>query len=239
MLATLDSMCRAVDALGACGAGELTIAASLTPSVVLLPPILRQLSERYPGVTVRLRTLPSEAVAQEVARGQADVGIAGEILTRDPVVRRQIIVDELVGIAPPGLSEADHGWITIGQLAHNRLLLGPEGSSTRTITEHYLARAGYRPAPLWEFNSYETVTWTVRQGLGVSFVSRLLVRKEIEREELSAFRVSGVEQMLRPIYALHHPARELSPEVSAFMALLHAQGHRLPRYGASPEQIGN
>ena len=59
MLATLDSMRRAVDALGAPGGGELTIAASLTASVVLVPPVLRQLSERYPGVTVRLRTVPS------------------------------------------------------------------------------------------------------------------------------------------------------------------------------------
>jgi molybdate transport repressor ModE-like protein len=220
MLATLDSMRRAVDALGARGAGELTIAASFTPSVVLLAPILRQLSERYPGVTVRLRTLPSDSVAQAVARGQAEVGIAGETLTSDTLVRRQITVDELVGIAPPGEFEADHGWITIGQLARNRLLLGPEGSSTRTITEHYLACAGYRPAPLWEFNSYETVIRMVRQGLGVSFISRLLVCSETEREELNAFRVSGVEPMLRPIYALHHPARHLSPEMSAFMGLL-------------------
>jgi molybdate transport repressor ModE-like protein len=220
MLATLDSMRRAVDALGERGAGELTIAASVTPSVVLLGPILRELSERYPGVTVRLRTLPSEAVAHAVARGQAEVGIAGDILTADTLVRRRIVVDELVGIAPPGAFEADHGWITIGQLAHNRLLLGPEGSSTRIITEHHLACAGYRPATLWEFNSYETVIRMVRQGLGVSFVSRLLVCSEVEREELNAFCVSGVEQMLRPIYALHHPARHLSPEVSAFMGLL-------------------
>ena len=240
MLATLDSMRRAVDALGAHGAGELTIAASLTPSVVLLPSILRELSERYPGVTARLRTLPSEAVAQEVARGQAEVGIAGEILTADTLVRRQITVDELVGIAGPGVFEADHGWITIGQLAHHRLLLGPEGSSTRTITEQYLERAVYRPAPIWEFNSYETVIRMVRQGLGVSFVSRLLVRSEIEREELSAFRVSGVEQMRRPIYALHQPARELGPEVSALMGLLTdarcaAAARRGPRGSKSPE----
>jgi molybdate transport repressor ModE-like protein len=220
VLATLDSMRRAVDALEACGGGELTIAASLTPSVVLLPPVLGELCDRHPGVTVTLRTLPSEAAVQEVARGAVDIGVAGEVHTAEPVARQQVAVDELVGIAPPGLVDPDDGWITLGQLARGRLLLGPEGSSTRTITERYLAQAGYRPAPFWEFNTYETIIRAVRQGLGVSFISRLLVKPEIERDELQAFRVSGVQQMLRPIHALHQTARELSLEASAFMGLL-------------------
>jgi molybdate transport repressor ModE-like protein len=239
MLATLDSMRRAVDALGARGAGELTIAASLTPSVVLLPPILGQLSERYPGVTVRLRTLPSEAVTREVARGEADVGIAGEILTAEPVARRKITVDELVGIAAPGLLDADHGWITLGQLVRNRLLLGPQGSSTRTATERYLAGVGHRAAPAWEFNSYETITQAVKQGLGVSFISRLLVGQQIEREELIEFRVSGVEQMLRPIHALQHTAKGLTAEGTSLMSLLadtNSVGEeRLLTVGARPQ----
>jgi molybdate transport repressor ModE-like protein len=220
MLATLDSMRRAVDALGARGGGELTIAASLTPTAVLIPPILRALSDRYPGLTVRLRTVPSETAVREVARGEVDLAIAGETPMSEPVARRQITVDELVGIASPGLLDTDDGWIPLGQLARHRLLLGTAGSSTRTVTERYLARAGYRPAPVWEFNSYETIARAVKEGLGVSFVSRLLVRQEIERHELIAFRVSGVEQMLRPIHALQHIAKEPTLESTAFMTLL-------------------
>jgi molybdate transport repressor ModE-like protein len=219
-LATLDSMRRALDALGAHGGGELTIAASLTPSVVVVPPILRQISDRYPGVTVKLRTVPSETAVREVARGEVDIGLAGEIPTAEPVARQQIMVDELVGIASPALLDSDDGWITLGQLARNRLLLGSEGSSTRTVTERYLARAGYRAAPVWEFNSYEAITRAVKEGLGVSFMSRLLVREDVERRRLAVFRVSGVEQMLRPIHALQYSAKELTPEASVFMALL-------------------
>jgi molybdate transport repressor ModE-like protein len=219
-LATLDSMRRAVDALGADGGGELTIAASLTPSVIVVPPILRQLSDRYPGLTVRLRTVPSETVVRAVARGEVDIGVAGEIPTAEPVARQQIMVDELVGIAAPGLLDSDDGWITLGQLARNRILLGTEGSSTRTVTERYLARVGHRAAPVWEFSSYETITRAVKEGLGVSFMSRLLAGEEVDRRGLVVFRVSGLERMLRPIHALQHSANELTLEASAFMALL-------------------
>ena len=177
---------------------------------------------------------------REVSRGEVDIGIAGEVPTAEPVAREQIAVDELVGIAPPGLLDSDDGWISLGQLARNRLLLGTEGSSTRTVTERCLARAGYRAAPVWEFNSYETIMRAVKQGLGVTFISRLLVRDDIDRKELVAFRVSGVEQMLRPVHALRCTARELTLEASVFMALLvdRVAEERLPHPGSAPAANG-
>jgi molybdate transport repressor ModE-like protein len=220
VMATLDSMRRAVDALQASSGGQLTLAASLMPSVVLIPAILRQLSDRHPGMTVTLRTVPSETAVRDVARGNADIAITGDIPTAEPVARRQIAIDELVGIAPPGLISPDGGWISLGELARNRLLLGAEGSSTRTATERSLARAGYRAAQIWEFNSYEAIKHAVKARLGVSFVSQFLVSEEIERTELTAFRVSGVEQMLRAIHVVQYSAKELTPEASAFMSLL-------------------
>lgn len=78
-------------------------------------------------------------------------------------------------------------------------------------------RATYRAVAAWEFNSYEAIIRAVKEGPGVSFVSRLLVSEEIEREELIAFRVSVVEQMLRPSHVVQSSARELA---SAFMTLL-------------------
>jgi molybdate transport repressor ModE-like protein len=220
VLATLDSMRRAVDALDARDGGALTIAASLTPSIVLIPPILRLFSDRYPGVSVKLRTVPSESVVREVAHGGADIGIAGEVSTTDSVIRTQLLVEELVGIAPVGLLRLDGDCVSLGELARNNLLLGAHGSSTRIVTERYLARAEYRPPRVWVFDSYEAIKRAVAGGLGVSFLSPLLVHEEIERGELSAFRVSGIEAMTRPIQVVQSSATELTPESAAFVTLL-------------------
>lgn len=97
MRATLESMRSALDALNAPGRGELALAASHAPSLVLIPPVLHDFSERYPGVSVKLRTLPNETVVREVVRGAVDIGIAGEVACAEPVVRQQILIDELVG----------------------------------------------------------------------------------------------------------------------------------------------
>ena len=222
VLATLGSMRRALDAMDARDAGELTIAASLMPSVALVPVLLRQFSERYPGVSVKLRTVPSGTVVRDVARGAADIGIGGEVQTTEQVVSRQILVDELVGIAQPGLVTPDHGRISPGALAGKSLLAGPAGSSTRVVTERYLTRAGCWPASVWEFDSYEAIKQAVSEGLGVSFMSRLLVSQEVDEGELTAFRVSGAEPMQRPIHLVQSGAAEPTPEGSAFVALVGA-----------------
>ena len=220
VLTTLDSMRWALDALDGRGRTELTLAASLAASVALIPPILREFCDRYPGVDVKLRTIPSETVVREVARAGADIGIAGEVASTEPVVRTQILMDELVGIAPVGLSSSNDGFVSRGELARHSLLLGAEGSSTRIATERYLARADYRPARIWAFDSYEAIKRAVADGIGISFVSRLLVRDEIGRGELVTFRIAGLERMVRPIHAVQSSVTELTPQGVAFMRLL-------------------
>ncbi len=235
VLATLDSMCGALDALGAQTGGELTVAGSLAPSVALIPPILRQFSERYPSVTVTLRTVTSEVVVREVARAGAAIGIAGEIASAEPVVRTQILIDELVGIAPVGLLASEGGLVSREEFARHSLLVGAEGSSTKHITERCLARGEYRPARKWAFDSYEAIKRAVADGIGVSFVSQFLVREEIARGDLMPFRLSGVERMLRPIHAVQSSVSELTPQAAAFMALLMAGGS----LGNDEEQLGD
>ena len=220
MLATLDRMRWALDALNAPSRGELTLAASGTASLVLIPPVLRDFSERYPGISVRVRTLPSEMVVREVARGGADIGIAGEVACTEAIVREQILIDELVGIAPVGLLGSDGGSVGRGEFARQSLLIGPEGSSTRMVTERHLARAEYRPARIWAFDSCEAIKRAVADGLGVSFISRLLVEDEIERGSLGRFRISGAERMFRPIHAVRPSLAEPTPHAAGFATLL-------------------
>lgn len=220
MLATLDSMRRALEALDGRYGGELTLAASLTPSLHLLPSILRSYADLYPSVSVNLRTSPSQIVVRDVVRGCAEIGIAAEVSTVEPLVSQEIACDELVGIAAPGSVRFDGGCVSLPELGRHTLLVGSESSSTRIVTERYLGGAGYRPTRVWVFDSYDAITRAVVDGLGVSFTSRLLVRESVERGELVAFRLLGIERMVRPIYALQSGVRELAPEAAALMELL-------------------
>src|ERR687884_519074 len=73
------------------------------------------------------------------------------------------------------------------------------GSSTRTVAERYLAKAGYRPAKRWELDSNEAIKRSVQAGLGIGFVSHLVVEDELARGELVAFQVERSDPMRRPV----------------------------------------
>ena len=226
-LVTLEAMRWALDALNAPSMGELTLAASQTPSLVLIPPVLRDFSARNPGVSVNLRTLPSEMVVREVARGVVDIGIAGEVACADSVVRRQILIEELVGIAPAGLLRSAADPVSREVFGCQSLLLGPEGSSTRMIAERHLARADYRAARIWAFDSSEVIRRAVKDGIGLSFMSQSLVSDDIDRGDLVPFRIPGQERIMRPIYAVQPSSAEPTPQAARFMTLM-MEAHRPP-----------
>jgi DNA-binding transcriptional LysR family regulator len=99
-------------------------------------------------------------------------------------------------------------------------LVREPGSSTRAVAERYLAGVAYRPAKTWELDSNEAIKRSVRAGLGVGFVSRLVVEDELERGELEAFVVEEVGPMRRSVYLLRPDGREPVPAERAFIDTL-------------------
>jgi molybdate transport repressor ModE-like protein len=200
--------------------GTLTLAASTTPGSYVLPSILECFAERHPGVDVDVVIGSSASVGERVARREVSLGLAGEVALPDGVIAEPFLDDEVVGIAAPGTLQFRRGRVAARDLAAHTLLVRERGSSTRAVAERYLARAGYHPAKRWELDSNEAIKRSVRAGLGVGFVSRLVVAEELERGELVAFQVSGVEPMRRSVYLLRPDGRDVTPSERAFIETL-------------------
>lgn len=63
------------------GTGSLSIATTHTQARYALPKVIKTFTERYPGVSLHIHQGNPAQVAQMVASGEADVGIATEALT--------------------------------------------------------------------------------------------------------------------------------------------------------------
>jgi molybdate transport repressor ModE-like protein len=220
VLDTLDGMQEELLALRGAELGTLTLAASTTPGSYVLPSLLECFAERHPRVDVDVVIGSSRWVAERVARRDVSLGLAGEVEWPDGVVAEPFLDDEVVGIAPPGRLRLSRGRVAVEELAAQTLLVREAGSSTRAIAERFLARVGYRPVKRWELDSNEAIKRTVRAGLGVGFVSRLVVEEELGRGELQSFTVDGVGEMLRSVYLLRADGREPVPAERAFIETL-------------------
>ena len=220
VLDTLDGMQEELRALRDAERGTLTLAASTTPGSYVLPSILECFAEQHPRVEVDVVVGSSRWVAERVARREVSLGLAGELDWPEGVRAEPFLDDEVVGIAAPGRLPLRHGRASAEEVASATLLVREPGSSTRAVAERALVRAGYRPAKRWELDSNEAIKRSVRGGLGVGFVSRLVVQEELDRGELEEFSVRGAGAMGRSIYLLRPDGRDPTPSERAFIQTL-------------------
>src|ERR687897_2372957 len=220
VLDTLQGLEEELDALRGAETGTLALAASTTSGTYVMPAILQCFAEKHPGVDVDIAIGSSAWVAGRVAKRDYSLGIAGETELPAGVRAEPFLDDELVGIAAPGHLELRRGRAPVAELQRWTLLVREPGSSTRSVAERHLARAGYRPENRWELDSNEAIKRSVQAGLGIGFVSRLAVGDELDRGELEEFRIEGAEPMRRSIYLLFPADRDSTPSERAFMGAL-------------------
>jgi molybdate transport repressor ModE-like protein len=220
VLDALHGLEEELAALRAAETGTLILSASTTPGTYVLPAILQCFSERHPGVEVDISIGSSAWVAGRVARRETSLGIAGEVELPAGVRAEPFLDDELVGIAAAGQLPVRRGKVRAAELERWTLLVREPGSSTRAVAERHLARAGYHAVNRWELDSNEAIKRSVRAGLGIGFVSKLVVEDEIERGELVSFRLEGAKPMRRSIYLLRPADRDPTPSETAFIATL-------------------
>ena len=219
-LDVLDTMQAELHALRGVERGTLTLAASTTPGTYVLPAVLGSFADRHPGVDVEVIIGASTWVAERVARRETALGVAGEVDLPPGVVAEPFLRDELVGIAAPGRLRLRRGRLSLPDLSSETLLVRERGSSTRAVAERYLARLGFQPLKQWELDSNEAIKRSVQAGLGVGFVSGLVVEDEARRGELVTFRISGADPMRRSVQLLRPSGREPSPSERAFISTL-------------------
>jgi molybdate transport repressor ModE-like protein len=220
VLDTIEGMHDDLQALRGAERGTLTLAASTTPGTYVLPSILQCFADAHPNVDVDVVIGSSAWVAERVARREVALGMAGEVDLPEGIVAEPFLDDELVGIAAPGRLHIRRGRARLEDLAGETLLVRERGSSTRSVAERHLARAGYQPAKRWELDSNEAIKRSVGAGLGIGFVSRLVVADELARRELAEFAVDGSERMRRSVYLLRPDSREPTAAERAFIKTL-------------------
>jgi DNA-binding transcriptional LysR family regulator len=159
-------------------AGMLALWASTTIASYVLPPLLARFAADHPRVRVRLLSANTDEVLEGVRSGKAELGLV-EGHGRAPGVRLPAFVeDELVAVADPSFLPRRGG---IAALRERPLLWRERGSGTRAVVERALREAGAElpREPRFELASTEAIKEASIAGLGIAFLSRWSMRREL------------------------------------------------------------
>jgi len=169
--------------------GILIIGASTTIAEYVLPLLLGEFKEKYPGINIRLKVSNSVGIVHMVEDNSVDVGIVESPISNKNLVVEVCWLDKLVFICPPNHPLAKKASIRGQDLAGLPFVCREEGSGTREYIAEYLAKNDMTHHDLnvsVEVGNPEAVKSAVEAGLGVSIVSQATVVKELKLGTLVA-----------------------------------------------------
>jgi len=175
--------------------GELSLGVSTTIAQYLFPRLLRAFLDENPRVKFSLHSGNTGEIVQLLLESKLAIGLI-EGPARDHGIRTEpFMQDELVLITPPVFESVR---LSRGQFVASRLLMREHGSGSRHVVEMALENAGFKLKSfknVMNLDSTEAIKSAVEVGLGIGFVSRWAISKELELGALKVAEVAGLSVM--------------------------------------------
>jgi len=182
-----------IAALSGDHAGHLALGASTTIAQYVLPRLLGEFSREHPRVHPTMISGNTEQIVEAVEEQKIALGlIEGPARSRD-VKTEPFLEDELVLIV-----SAAHEWAELKSIPYSQIAAAPllmrERGERHSPGEMALAHQGVKVNSLrivMELDSTEAIKSAVEAGLGIGFVSRCAIAKDLRLD--NSFRIAEVE----------------------------------------------
>jgi LysR family transcriptional regulator, low CO2-responsive transcriptional regulator len=198
----------------------LRVAADTTVGTYVLPRLLGAFHRQHPNVTLQLSVANRAAVRASLLAGEVDLVIAGRPPEVEGLVAEPFLANPLVVVASPEHVLVGQSQVTLARLAEEVFLQREEGSGTRAAVEEVFEIAGMPLKVGMVLGHVEAIKRAVAAGLGVSALSALAVKREVQYRTLA---ILDVEQfpIQRRWYIARLAERPLTASVDAFIKFLH------------------
>ncbi len=203
--------------------GDIEIGGSTIPAEYILPGMIGRFREKYPEVVVRLRIGDSETISRMVSDGKLELGVVGSSVKSRRLLCTELWKDELVLVVYPSHPWTRKRTVSIEELCREPFIQRENGSGTRQIMEQQLRRLrpggfdGFRIVS--QMGSSTAVKEGIRNGLGVSILSRRAVDSDVEAGEMKIVPLKNIS-LRRSFFLVRDRARTPSPLCRALNAFL-------------------
>jgi DNA-binding transcriptional LysR family regulator len=198
----------------------LRIAADTTVGTYVLPHLLGAFHLEHPNVALQLNVANRASVRASLQAGEVDLVIAGRPPEVEGLVAQPFLANPLVVVASPEHVLAGQSHVTLARLSEEVFLQREEGSGTRAAVEEVFEIAGLPLKVGMVLGHVEAIKHAVAAGLGVSVLSALAVKREVQYGTLAILNVE-MFPIHRRWYIARLAYRPLTANVDAFIEFLH------------------
>ena len=213
---------RAIEEYRGLKRGRLSIGASLTIGGYLLPGIIAKYHRQYPDIELAEEIANTEHIQRSLLEGSIELGLTEGPLESEELESSVFFHDELVPIAHKAHPLVKKGLVSIRELCREPLILREKGSGTRSVVESALRKNGLKIKPLISLASPEAIKNAVVAGMGIAFVSRLIITMELKIGSIEIILIDDLK-INRPLHLQRLRGRSESPSVTKFLDVLNQE----------------
>jgi LysR family transcriptional regulator, hydrogen peroxide-inducible genes activator len=198
--------------------GQVSIGVLPTIAPYLLPSLVSEFTERYPGVQIVMHEDTTATLASLVSSYEVDLAIASLPL-RDSVFEiTSLFTEELLLAVPPAHPLAVKKTITSRDLESAQFVLMKEGHCLGDQALQFCHQSGVQPRVISRSSQVETIRRLVHAGLGISLIPKMAAAQAAPEQPV--YRSLRAPQPQRTIVAFWNRRRPLSRAATAFLEAL-------------------
>lgn len=199
--------------------GRLELGSARIVSTYVLPRILHNFRATFPGVDVSIKTGRSHDILDMVLSGEVQVGFT-RTLAHPEIESIHLYDEEIVPVAYPQHPLAQRGKISIYEVGREDLILYDPGSTYYIMINELCREAGVLPNVVMNLDSVEATKKMIEEGLGISFLPRNSLDRELELGTLVVLGVTEDMPVKLPTSVIYRSTKHIGAIVAEFLGVI-------------------
>ncbi|SES02249.1 DNA-binding transcriptional regulator, LysR family [Gracilibacillus ureilyticus] len=193
--------------------GSVKIGASNTAATYYLVDLLAGLHEKYPNVHIKTIVKNTPIILHQLKNYELDFGLVADRNITDPdIIVKPLIEDELGLVMPIGHPLAHHKLINKEIFKYQNWILREKDSSSRIMIDEWAVEQDIELKAFLELGATEAIKKAVQSNIGISILSRLSVKDEIDNKKL-VYKELNSSILKRNIFIVYNRHHQITPIV--------------------------
>ena len=216
LLATFDKLREEIALHQGLEHGRVRIGGGATAVSFILPAAIARFQADHPKVLFQLKEAGSSEIAEDVLRGNLELGIVTLPVASRELSLQPLLDDDIVLVARRHHPLTRRRRLAVSDLADQSFVGFEAGTALRRLIDNAMREAGVEPHVVMELRSIPSILRMVATTGHLAFVSRLALA---DQREVVALPVQGLA-IRRRLAVAWRPQRQLSAAAQAFVAQL-------------------
>lgn len=204
--------------------GMVTVGVLPTIAPYLLPAVMSEFVEKFPGVEMVVQEDTTARLLKLVFACEIDFALVSLPVHDERLELRELFAEELLLALPPGHPLTRKRAVKATDLEGERFIVMREGHCLGDQVLNFCERRALRPHVSFRSAQLETIQALVSAGLGISLIPAMAVRSD--HADLPQYRSMQSPRPERKIVAAWPKQRPLGRGATEFLKLVSARSHK-------------